>query len=634
MERVDCVVIGAGVVGLAVARQLAQAGREVIVLEREDMIGTATSSRNSEVIHAGIYYPTGSLKARSCVAGKRQLYAYCAEHGVPHRRCGKLIVATNDAQKATLEQIRAKAAANDVTDLEWLEPAAVAELEPEVFCTAALLSPSTGIIDSHSLMLAYQGDAEDRGAMLAFCAPVERGRVGEDGIRLEVGGAAPMTLKARIVVNSAGLHAPDLAARFEGLRRERLPKPYYCKGNYFTLSGARPFSRLVYPVPEQAGLGVHVTIDLGGQVRFGPDVEWVDGIDYDVDPKRAEVFYDAIRSYYPGLKDGALEPGYAGMRPKISPKGTPSRRLRDPGPARPRRAGPRQPVRDREPGPDRVAGARRGGRARVGPIAPPRRLTGQSDRNPPVFRVASVGECMVELRHRSATELELAYGGDTLNFAVYLSRLTRERGAKVDYVTALGDDAYSDGMLAMWQAEGVGAELVARLPGRLPGLYTIRVDERGERSFTYWRSHSAAREMLKDGRAERLATALAGYDLLYLSGITLSILDAPQRKALLAIADAVRAAGGRVAFDSNYRPVGWPSRTAAHRAIDAMLKRTDIALPTLDDEQALIGVPDARALAEAAASPRGRRGRDQARAGGLLPVVGRVHRRAAGGARA
>jgi L-2-hydroxyglutarate oxidase LhgO len=322
MERVDCVVIGAGVVGLAVARQLAQARREVIVLESQDMIGTGTSSRNSEVIHAGIYYPTGSLKAQSCVAGKHKLYAYCAEHGVPHSRCGKLIVATNDAQKTTLEQIRAKAAANGVADLEWLEPAAVAELEPEVFCTAALLSPSTGIIDSHGLMLAYQGDAEDRGAMLAFCAPVERGRVGEDGILLEVGGDAAMTLQARIVVNSAGLHAPDLAARLEGMPRELLPKPYYCKGNYFTLSGARPFSRLVYPVPEQAGLGVHVTIDLGGQVRFGPDVEWVEGIHYDVDPKRAEVFYDAIRSYYPGLKDGALEPGYAGMRPKISPKGT------------------------------------------------------------------------------------------------------------------------------------------------------------------------------------------------------------------------------------------------------------------------------------------------------------------------
>jgi L-2-hydroxyglutarate oxidase LhgO len=322
MERVDCVVIGAGVVGLAMARQLALAGREVIVLEAAGMIGTETSSRNSEVIHAGIYYPTGSLKARSCVAGKHKLYAYCAEHGVPHKRCGKLIVATSTAQNQTLEQIRAKAAANGVNDLEWLSPDQVAALEPAVFCTGALLSPSTGIIDSHSLMLAYRGDAEDQGAMLAFRAPVERGRITDDGIVLEVGGDAPMTLGARIVINSAGLHAPALAARLEGFRRELVPAPYYCKGNYFTLAGARPFSHLVYPVPEEAGLGVHVTIDLGGQVRFGPDVEWVDGIDYDVDPKRAEVFYAAIRTYYPGLKDGAIEPGYAGMRPKISPKGT------------------------------------------------------------------------------------------------------------------------------------------------------------------------------------------------------------------------------------------------------------------------------------------------------------------------
>ena len=322
MERVDCVVIGAGVVGLAVARQLALAGHEVIVLEAAGMIGTETSSRNSEVIHAGIYYPAGSLKAQSCVAGKQKLYRYLAEHGVPHRRCGKLIVATTEAQKATLEQIRAKAAANGVTDLEWLEPAAVSALEPEVFCTAALLSPSTGIIDSHRLMLAYQGDAEDHGAMLAFCAPVERGRIAEDGIELEVGGDQAMALKARIVVNSAGLHAPDLACRFEGLRRDLLPTAYYCKGNYFTLAGGRPFSHLVYPVPEHAGLGVHVTLDLGGQVRFGPDVEWVDGINYDVDPRRADVFYAAIRTYWPGLKDGALEPGYAGMRPKLAPKGS------------------------------------------------------------------------------------------------------------------------------------------------------------------------------------------------------------------------------------------------------------------------------------------------------------------------
>jgi L-2-hydroxyglutarate oxidase LhgO len=316
------VVIGAGVIGLAVARQLALAGREVLVLEAAGMIGTETSSRNSEVIHAGIYYPTGSLKAHTCVAGKRRLYAYCAERGVPHRRCGKLIVATSEAQKTTLEAIRAKAAANGVDDLEWLEPDAVAALEPEVFCTAALLSPSTGIVDSHGLMLALQGDAEEHGALLAFHAPVERGRVTDEGIELEVGGAESMTLSARTVVNSAGLHAPALARQFHGLKPDLVPTPYLCKGNYFTLSGARPFRRLIYPVPEEAGLGVHVTIDLGGQVRFGPDVEWLDSVDYDVDPARAEVFYDAVRQYYPGLKDGAIEPGYAGIRPKISPKGT------------------------------------------------------------------------------------------------------------------------------------------------------------------------------------------------------------------------------------------------------------------------------------------------------------------------
>jgi L-2-hydroxyglutarate oxidase LhgO len=322
MERIDCVVIGAGVIGLAVARELAASGREVLVLEAAGMIGTETSSRNSEVIHAGIYYPTGSLKARTCVAGKQRLYAYCAARGIAHARCGKLIVATSAAQKSTLEGIRAKAAANGVDDLAWLEPDAVAALEPEVFCTAALLSPSTGIIDSHGLMLALQGDAEDRGALLVFHAPVERGRITPEGIELEVGGAEPMALAARSVINSAGLHAPSLAQRFQGLDPALVPAPYLCKGNYFTLSGARPFRHLIYPVPEEAGLGVHVTVDLAGQARFGPDVEWLDAVDYDVDPARAELFYDAVRRYYPGLKDGAIEPGYAGIRPKISPKGT------------------------------------------------------------------------------------------------------------------------------------------------------------------------------------------------------------------------------------------------------------------------------------------------------------------------
>ena len=324
MDEIECVVIGAGVVGLAIARQLAMAGREVIVLEAADAIGTETSSRNSEVIHAGIYYPTGSLKARSCVAGKHLLYAYCAEHGVPHRRCGKLIVATTEEQNATLGQIQARAEANGVHDLERLEPREVGKLEPEVRCTAALLSPSTGIIDSHALMLAYQGDAEDHGAMLAFNAPLLSARAADDGIELEVGGEATMALKARILVNSAGLHAPTVAAKVQGLDPALIPKAYFAKGNYYTLAGARPFRHLVYPVPEQAGLGIHVTIDLGDQVRFGPDVEWVETIDYSVDPRRADGFYEAIRRYYPGLKDGAIEPGYAGIRPKVGPSGSPA----------------------------------------------------------------------------------------------------------------------------------------------------------------------------------------------------------------------------------------------------------------------------------------------------------------------
>jgi L-2-hydroxyglutarate oxidase LhgO len=326
MERVEAVVIGAGVVGLAVARELAMAGIEVILVEAADMIGTGTSSRNSEVIHAGIYYPRGSVKALTCVAGKHMLYDYCEAKGVPHRRSGKLIVATSDVQNSTLSDIRAKAAANGVDDLTWLTADEVRAMEPEVACTAALLSPSTGIIDSHSLMLAYQGDAEDHGAFLAFNAPLERGRITAGGIELEIGGAEPMALKAAMVVNAAGLSAPEIARKLEGLDESVLPRRpvHHAKGNYYTLSGARPFRHLVYPVPEEGGLGIHVTIDLGGQVKFGPDVEWVETLSYDVDPRRADVFYEAIRSYYPGLKDGAIEPGYAGIRPKVTDKGEPA----------------------------------------------------------------------------------------------------------------------------------------------------------------------------------------------------------------------------------------------------------------------------------------------------------------------
>ncbi|CAM9803901.1 unnamed protein product [Phaeothamnion confervicola] len=319
MDSADAVVIGAGVVGLAIARELAVAGREVIILEAENAIGTATSSRNSEVIHAGIYYPKGSLKARACVEGRTLLYRYCAERGIPHMRCGKLIVATDEAQLGELEAIRGKAHANGVTDVDWISRETAREMEPAVSCVGALHSPSTGVVDSHALMLAMLGDAEAHGAMLAFLSPLRSARVLGDGrIGLEVGGADPMHLAARTVVNAAGLTAPSLARRIEGYPGDKAPPEFYAKGNYYSLVGKSPFSRLVYPVPEPGGLGVHVTIDMGGQARFGPDVEWVDRIGYDVDPRRADKFYAAIRRYWPQLPDGALAPGYAGIRPKIA----------------------------------------------------------------------------------------------------------------------------------------------------------------------------------------------------------------------------------------------------------------------------------------------------------------------------
>ncbi|SDB44022.1 NAD(P)/FAD-dependent oxidoreductase [Belnapia rosea] len=323
MEEFDCVVAGAGVVGLAVARALALAGREVLVLDAAEGIGTETSSRNSEVIHAGIYYPAGSLMARCCVEGKRMLYAYCAERGIPHANCGKLIVATDEAEAEKLASIQARAAANGVPDLRRLERAEALALEPALHCTAALLSPSTGIIDSHAFMLTLQGDAENAGAIFVFHAPVTGGRLTESGVELEVGGAEPMALRCRSFVNAAGLHAPKLARSLAGMPSQLVPAAYYAKGNYFTLTGKNPFSRLIYPVPVPGGLGTHLTIDLGGQARFGPDVEWVEEIDYEVDPRRGESFYAAIRRYWPDLKDGALAPGYSGIRPKIVPPGAP-----------------------------------------------------------------------------------------------------------------------------------------------------------------------------------------------------------------------------------------------------------------------------------------------------------------------
>jgi L-2-hydroxyglutarate oxidase LhgO len=319
MDRVECVVVGAGVVGLAIARRLAQTGLETVVLEAAEGIGTVTSSRNSEVIHAGIYYPAGSLMARMCVSGKRALYTYCRDHGIAHRNCGKLIVATTPSETEKLQSIKAHAEANGVLDMEVLGGDAAREMEPALNCDAALLSPSTGIIDSHAFMLALRGDAEAAGAACAFHAPLLRARAAAGGIELDVGGAAPMTLQCRLLINSAGLGAPAVARGIDGMPIELIPPAYLAKGNYFSCSARAPFSRLIYPVPEPGGLGVHLTLDLAGQARFGPDVEWVDTIDYAVDPARAERFYPAIRRYWPALPDGALMPSYSGIRPKIVP---------------------------------------------------------------------------------------------------------------------------------------------------------------------------------------------------------------------------------------------------------------------------------------------------------------------------
>jgi len=316
---IECVVVGAGAVGLAVARELALANVEVLVTEQADAIGTGTSSRNSEVIHAGIYYPAGSLKAQLCVQGKHLLYDYCQARGVSHSRLGKLIVATTEAEKDTLSSIIGRATANGVADLQWLDQHEAQALEPALQCTAALLSPSTGIIDSHGLMLAYQGAAENAGAQCVFQSPLLRARIlGTEGFELSFGGAEPMTLTCKMLVNAAGLTAPALARLFEGLAPAHIPPSYLCKGSYFSLQGKVPFSHLIYPVPQQAGLGVHLTLDLAGQAKFGPDTQWVDSEDYDLDASRGDGFYEAVRRYWPDLKDGTLQPSYTGIRPKIS----------------------------------------------------------------------------------------------------------------------------------------------------------------------------------------------------------------------------------------------------------------------------------------------------------------------------
>jgi L-2-hydroxyglutarate oxidase LhgO len=335
-ERVETVVVGAGVVGLAIARRLALAGQEVVVLEAAGAIGTGTSSRNSEVVHAGIYYPPGGLKARACVAGRKALYAYCAERGVACRAVGKLIVAADAGQWDKLRATVRQAQANGVDDLRELTAQEAQALEPDLLCAGALLSPSTGIVDSHGYMLALQGDLENAGGVVALNAPLTAAEIVADGFLLTTGGDAPMRLGCRRLVNAAGLNAWDVGRLLTGVP---VPPQRFAKGNYFALSGCRaPFSRLIYPAPEDGGLGVHLTLDLAGQARFGPDVEWLDEtrperLDYRVEPTRCRGFYAAVRRYWPGLPDGALVPAYAGVRPKLSGPGEPAADFMIQGPA-------------------------------------------------------------------------------------------------------------------------------------------------------------------------------------------------------------------------------------------------------------------------------------------------------------
>lgn len=327
METVDCIVAGAGVIGLAVARELARRGMETIIVEAADAIGTETSSRNSEVIHAGIYYPEGSLKAELCVAGRQKLYAYAAERGIPHKRCGKLIVATLPEQRETLAGIIAKAKANGVDDLVMLGAAEAMAMEPSLTCTAAVHSPSTGIIDSHALMLSLLGEAEDGGAFLSLNTEIVSGRIDGGSFVLQTkdtSTGAGFEIAARHFVNAAGLGANRLAAALEGLDPTFVPPLRYARGNYFSVTGKPAFSRLIYPVPEPGGLGVHLTLDLNGGMRFGPDVEWIEEKDYTVDPRRADHFYGEIRKYWPGLAEGGLSPTYSGIRPKLSGPGEPA----------------------------------------------------------------------------------------------------------------------------------------------------------------------------------------------------------------------------------------------------------------------------------------------------------------------
>jgi len=330
MEQVECIVLGAGVVGLAVARALALRGHNPIIIDAGPIVGSETSSRNSEVIHAGIYYPKDSLKARACVEGKHRIHQLCEERDVPHRRCGKLIVATNDTQLAGLADLKRKAANNGVDDLVELTRADALAMEPEINCVGALLSPSSGIVDSHGFMLALQGEAESHGAMTVLNTRVVSARHNGVGVVLTLSDGEP--IQTRLLVNALGLRACQFARNMGEPFSAMAPKPHYAKGNYFVLITKAPFSRLIYPMPEPGGLGVHITIDLVGRARFGPDVEWIDDLNYDIDPKRADVFYDRVRAYWPGLPDNALIPDFAGIRPKITGPGEAAADFRIDGP--------------------------------------------------------------------------------------------------------------------------------------------------------------------------------------------------------------------------------------------------------------------------------------------------------------
>lgn len=335
MNDCDAVVVGAGVIGLAIARELALAGQSVIVIEAADGIGTETSSRNSEVIHAGLYYPTGSLKARLCVEGRDRLYAYCEARGIPHRRCGKLVVATDAAELEAIAAVAARGRANGCSDLAMVDGHAALAMEPALTpsLAGALWSPSTGIIDSHAYMLALQGEAEGAGALVVLRTPFLSADAGPSGFHIRTGGTEAGELRAAALVNAAGLAASRVARAIDGLDKAHVPETRYAKGNYALLSGRAPFSRLIYPAPHTHGLGVHLTLDLGGQARFGPDVEWVERVDYAVDPGRLALFDAAIRHYWPGLPAGALLPGYAGIRPKLGGPDDPAADFRIDGPS-------------------------------------------------------------------------------------------------------------------------------------------------------------------------------------------------------------------------------------------------------------------------------------------------------------